>query len=204
MSKWQADSFILSGVLSRLSRRSDRAARKDILIFLQNLPCLPLIVTKGTHNFQVVRSCSKHLKWDWIFFCFYWAIKFWCQIFQKHITSANKKSSQRPGQTSSHWKNRNECSILQYSSIYTHHCVQTILVKNAPWYLDPLIKIRTSNHKLPVQFYSGNIVFKPREERKCTICGSGDVGDEMHYILHCEAFNEERKKNCLALGTTNL
>ena len=130
------------------------------------------------------------MRLDFLLFLF----KFWCQIFQKHITSANKKSSQRPGQTSSHWKNRNECSILQYSSIYTHHCVQTILVKNAPWYLDPLIKIRTSNHKLPVQFYSWNIVFKPREERTCTICGSGEVGDELHYILHCEVFKDERNK----------
>ena len=73
-------------------------------------------------------------------------------------------------------------------------CVQVYLRKMPPDIWIPLIKIRTSNHKLPIQFYSWNIVFKPREERTCTICGSGKVGDEQHYILNCEVFNEERKR----------
>ena len=98
----------------------------------------------------------------------------------------------------------NDCSFLQYPSIYTHHGVQLYLQNMPPDIWIPLVKIRTSNHKLPVQFYSWNIVFKPREERTCTICGSGEVGDEMHYILNCEVFNEDRKKFCLALRTTNL
>ena len=91
-------------------------------------------------------------------------------------------------------KIKNDCSFLYYPSIYTHHCVQLYLQKMPPDIWIPLIKIRTSNHKLPVQFYSWNIVFKPREERTCTICGSGEVGDELHYILHCEVFKDERNK----------
>ena len=91
-------------------------------------------------------------------------------------------------------KIRNECSFLHYPSIYMHHCLQLYLQKMPPDIWIPLIKIRTSNHKLPVQFYSWNIVFKPREERTCTICGSGEVGDELHYILHCEVFKDERNK----------
>ena len=91
-------------------------------------------------------------------------------------------------------KIRNDCSFLQYPSIYTPHGVQVYLQRMPPDIWIPLIKIRTSNHKLPIQFYSWNIVFKPREERTCTICGSGEVGDELHYILHCEVFKDERNK----------
>ena len=91
-------------------------------------------------------------------------------------------------------KINNDCSFLQYPSIYTPHGVQVYLQRMPPDIWIPLIKIRTSNHKLPIEFYSWNIVFKPREERTCTICGTGEVGDEMHYILNCEVFKEERKR----------
>ena len=48
-----------------------------------------------------------------------------------------------------------------------------------------LAKLRTSNHKLPIETgrYSRNYV--PREERLCTKCDSGQLGDEYHFLLVC-------------------
>ena len=58
----------------------------------------------------------------------------------------------------------------------------------------PLVKIRTRNHKLPVELYSWRVVFKPGAERTCTICDTGDIGDEYHYIMKCPVFFEDRIK----------
>ena len=33
-----------------------------------------------------------------------------------------------------------------------------------------------------------------RENRKCLICNSGDIGDEFHYIFICAVFNDSRKQ----------
>ena len=58
----------------------------------------------------------------------------------------------------------------------------------------PLIKIRLSNHKLPVEIQSWRMFLKPREERICNICNLGEVGDEFHYLARCPVFNEDRQK----------
>ena len=56
----------------------------------------------------------------------------------------------------------------------------------------PLIKIRTRNHFLSVEYDSwGGIDIS---ERKCTLCNLNDVGDEIHYILKCPFFKNERKR----------
>ena len=81
-----------------------------------------------------------------------------------------------------------------YPNIVTFHKTQNYLVKMPPDIWIPLIKIRTGNHKLPIQFHSWKIVYKPKEARICTICRLGAVGDEMHYIMHCPVFDEDRKK----------
>ena len=78
-------------------------------------------------------------------------------------------------------KINNECSFLQYPSIFTDHGVQKYLKKMPPDIWIPLIKIRTSNHKLLIQFHSLKIVLKPRENRACIIImWIGGGGDEMH------------------------
>ena len=33
-----------------------------------------------------------------------------------------------------------------------------------------------------------------REERICKQCTSGEVEDKMHFVLHCEALSEARRK----------
>ena len=91
-------------------------------------------------------------------------------------------------------KINNGCSFELYPSLYTPNGLQAYLKKMPPDIWIPLIKIRTSNHKLPIQFHSWKIVFKPREERTCSICGTGELGDEMHYIMHCPVFQQDREK----------
>ena len=58
----------------------------------------------------------------------------------------------------------------------------------------PLVKIRTSNHKLPVEIQSWGMFLKPREDRICIICNLGEVGDEFHYLARCTVFSEDRQK----------
>ena len=54
----------------------------------------------------------------------------------------------------------------------------------------PVIKFRTSNHKLPVE--TGRWENIPYGERKCSLCNKNDIGDEFHYLLVCPLFQEDR------------
>ena len=54
-----------------------------------------------------------------------------------------------------------------------------------------VLKFRLSNHRLPVQ--QRRSLGIPRDERICTVCDSGEVGDEFHYLLNCS--NENVKRN---------
>ena len=55
-----------------------------------------------------------------------------------------------------------------------------------------LTKLRTANHKLPVE--KGRYINVPREERTCCLCDSGKTGDEFHFLLECEALKDIRLK----------
>ena len=48
-----------------------------------------------------------------------------------------------------------------------------------------------SNHRLPIQ--QRRLLGIPRDERICTVCDIGEVGDEFHYLLNCS--NENVKRN---------
>ena len=50
-----------------------------------------------------------------------------------------------------------------------------------------------SNHKLPVEIQSWDILYKPRELRLCLLCDLQAIGDEFHYVLKCPIFDELRK-----------
>ena len=54
-----------------------------------------------------------------------------------------------------------------------------------------VLKFRLSNHRLPIQ--QRRSLGIPRDERICTVCDSGEVGDEFHYLLNCS--NENVKRN---------
>ena len=54
----------------------------------------------------------------------------------------------------------------------------------------PLIKFKTSNHKLPVEV--GRWKNTLYVERKCSLCNKNDTGDEFHYLLICPFFQADR------------
>ena len=54
-----------------------------------------------------------------------------------------------------------------------------------------ITKFRTVNHRLPIE--KGRWENIPTELRICRLCNKGLIGDEFHYILVCEFFNESRK-----------
>ena len=58
----------------------------------------------------------------------------------------------------------------------------------------PFCRFRTGNHKFPVEIYSWTKLHKERNERTCTICDSGAIGDEYHYLMICPIFQELREE----------
>ena len=56
-----------------------------------------------------------------------------------------------------------------------------------------VLKFRLSNHRLPIQ--QRRSLGIPRDERICTVCDSGEVGDEFHYLLNCSNKNVKRNRS---------
>ncbi len=56
----------------------------------------------------------------------------------------------------------------------------------------PLIKFRTSNHKLPIELGRWNGI--DIAERKCIKCNMNTIGDEFHYLLECPSLEIDRKR----------
>ena len=54
-----------------------------------------------------------------------------------------------------------------------------------------VLKFRLSNHRLPIQQRRSFGI--PSDERICTVCDNGKVGDEFHSLLNCS--NENVKRN---------
>ena len=89
-----------------------------------------------------------------------------------------------------------------HSKINTYsHCVNYRIFKSKLHLedyltlLDPknaisLCRFRCGNHKLPI--VTGRYNKIDRQERKCKLCSSGDLGDEYHYIMCCSHFKKER------------
>ena len=58
-------------------------------------------------------------------------------------------------------------------------------------YLFDLFKLRTRNHKLPIE--CGRWQGIERNRRLCKLCQKQEIGDEFHYILECPIFKCKRK-----------
>ena len=53
-------------------------------------------------------------------------------------------------------------------------------------------RFRTGNHRFPYE--TGRYKGVDYAERKCRLCNMQDVGDEMHYLLICPCFQNDREK----------
>ena len=56
-----------------------------------------------------------------------------------------------------------------------------------------LLKFRLMNHKFPIE--TGRYHNIARQDRICHLCNNIALGDEFHYLLECQHFSTERKKN---------
>ena len=80
--------------------------------------------------------------------------------------------------------NSPKCSTL-YKHIKTVFEMEHYLTK-LPYNLRiALSRLRTSNHRLPIESGRYRRNYVPREERLCTKCNSGQIGDEYHFLLVC-------------------
>ena len=57
------------------------------------------------------------------------------------------------------------------------------------------IKFRSGNHKLSIEVGRWNDT-EGLQERKCNLCQTSSIGDDMHYILECPFFSSPKKDSC--------
>ena len=80
--------------------------------------------------------------------------------------------------------NSAKCSVLY---VHIKHILEwEYYLSHMPYKLRlALSRIRTCNHKLPIEAGRYGLRYAAREERICTKCNSGSIGDEFHFILTC-------------------
>jgi len=61
----------------------------------------------------------------------------------------------------------------------------------SPKFRNILIKIRTTNHRLPTE--TGRWDGTPRYKRTCNLCNYDLLADEYHYLLKCQIFSNAKK-----------
>ena len=89
-------------------------------------------------------------------------------------------------------QNRN--SDINMSSKDTNYktlfCLERYMITLQPKHCIHIIKMRTSNHHLPIETGRWNNVL--RNLRKCTLWNRNKLGDECHYLFVCEFLNTIR------------
>ena len=65
-----------------------------------------------------------------------------------------------------------------------------------------LFKLRTANHRFPIE--TGRWDGTPQQERLCLLCNTDSVGTEIHYILDCPIFTQDRIKFLTSLTNPHL
>lgn len=78
-----------------------------------------------------------------------------------------------------------------YFSFKSIFKLEDYLLKLNPSHSNILCKLRTSNHKLPIE--TGRLLNIYTENRLCPLCQL-DVGDEYHYLFICKHFETHRQK----------
>ena len=53
-------------------------------------------------------------------------------------------------------------------------------------------KFRTLNHKLPIEYGRWHNI--TRNMRFCNLCNQNEIGDECHYMLECNIFEQYSKR----------
>ncbi|MEW8546068.1 MAG: reverse transcriptase family protein [Candidatus Thiodiazotropha sp.] len=92
------------------------------------------------------------------------------------------------------WNSKmNTSSKSRNYNIFKHDQIfESYLITLPRYFYLPMIKFRTANHKLPIE--TGRWENISLQERKCVLCDKNDIGDELHYLLICPFFANERKE----------
>ena len=88
----------------------------------------------------------------------------------------------------------NNSLCFNYRMFKTEFCFERYLVDLDKPLQRNLLKLRFSNHKLPI--HAQRFLNVPRNERLCKLCANGELGDEFHYLFNCndERITRERTK----------
>jgi len=79
----------------------------------------------------------------------------------------------------------NTGKLIVYQQIkHVYRMEKYLLMINHPNHRKAVSRIRLSAHKFPVEY--GRQTGTERQDRKCTLCNSNKVGDEIHILLECE------------------
>ena len=88
-------------------------------------------------------------------------------------------------------KSSQSSRALTYFSFKQDYVLERYLLLLPRKLYQQIFKIRTSNHKLPIE--TGRWDDIEISERKCPLCNTNDIGDEYHYLLRGPYFEAERK-----------
>ena len=80
-------------------------------------------------------------------------------------------------------QNSAKCSTL-YKHVKHVFGVEEYLIRLPDNLRISLCKLRTSNHKLPIE--TGRYMNINKQDRICTMCNNNDIGDEYHLVMECK------------------
>ena len=90
----------------------------------------------------------------------------------------------------------NSPKALNYRIFKRSHALEKYLLTLPIKKAKLLCKFRTCNLKLPIEIGRWNNT--RREERKCNLCNTNDLGDEFHYMFSCDQIDiKTMRKKCL-------
>ena len=84
--------------------------------------------------------------------------------------------------------------LRQYSKFKAQFETESYITKlNNIKYIKALARFRTSSHRLRIETarHAANII--PVEERKCEFCNCNDIEDELHFLVKCHLYQQERR-----------
>jgi len=90
-------------------------------------------------------------------------------------------------------KESNQVLRTLYNHIKTDFSYEIYLDKvTSPALRRHITQIRTSGHTLRIKTGRYGQQRLGRFERRCQVCGSGDIEDEFHFVFKCEAYADKR------------
>ena len=96
----------------------------------------------------------------------------------------NKINDYYTKQWSDSINNSSKCTL--YKELKYEFGLCSYLIQVDPRYRTFLTRIRTCNHRLPIE--KGRFIGLTRAERICNLCDLNMIGDEYHYLCICTRF----------------